>query len=244
MDNHTLMKITFGIVTAPDSSGNLPNSLHRVFESIAADESYDDVEILVVGGKENKTVGDYRFISFDESIKPRGWITRKKNIITAEAKYDNIVYMHDYVSLMPGWFKGMEEFGENWDVCMTRILNADGTRFRDWTLWGDDLVEKGVFSHKHSNYLLPYNVGHLSKCMYISGAYWIAKRHVMERFPLDGALTWGESEDVKWSMQVRKYYKFTMNELSAVKMLKQKERVFNEATPEIIKQVEAHIETL
>lgn len=240
------MKFTFGIVSRPDVNGMFPASLNAVFDSIANDESYDDVEILVVGGTQNKTIENYRFIAFDESIKPRGWITRKKNIITQEAKYDNIVYMHDYVTLMPGWFKAMEEFGENWDILMTRILNADGSRYRDWTLWGDDLVEAGVFTHKHGQYLLPYNVDttRLNRHMYISGAYWIAKRLVMEKYPLDGALTWGESEDVKWSRQVRKTYKFSINPKASVKLLKMKDRVFNETTSEVIKQVEEYDATL
>ena len=233
------MKFTFGIIT----SEYHPYTFNRIFESIALDESYDDIEIIVVGGKETRTWEHYRFISFDETKKDK-WITRKKNIITAEAKYDNIVYMHDYVTLECGWFKGMEKFGENFDICMTKIYNADGTRFRDWTLWGDDLVEAKVFPYKHGNYLLPYDITHLTRHMYISGAYWIAKKSVMERFPLDESLSWGESEDVKWSKQVREHYKFSINPNSAVRLMKQKERIFNEATPEVIKQVEDYNATL
>jgi len=238
------MKITFGIITSQIYARYIPNtSLSVIFDSIANEQINDDIEILVVGGDKSWTQEEYRFVAFDETQKSK-WITRKKNIITAEAKYDNVVYMHDYVTLMSGWYKGMKKFEDNFDICMTKIHNADGTRFRDWTLWGDDLVEAKVFSNKHGKYLLPYDVTHFTRHMYISGAYWIAKKSVMERFPLDESLSWGESEDVKWSKQVREHYKFSINPLSSVKLLKQKERIFNEATPEVIKQVEDYNATL
>lgn len=222
------MKFTFGIITSPDEYDQLPVRLNRIFESIANQYSYDDAEIIIVGGREDKSGETYKFISFDETIKQK-WITRKKNIITQNAKYDNIVYMHDYVSLMPGWYKGFETYGDKFDICMTPILNADGTRFRDWTLWMDNNC---------LDRLLPYNVTNLTNHMYISGAYWIAKKSVMEKFPLNEKLSWGEGEDVEWSKQVREQYQFSINVHSPVKFLKYKDRVFNDATPEIISRLQ------
>ena len=32
--------------------------------------------------------------------------SKKKNIITQNAKYENIVYMHDYIVLDNNWYKG------------------------------------------------------------------------------------------------------------------------------------------
>lgn len=230
------MKITFGIITSQPYASYVPNHiLTTVFNSIADEPIEDDVEILVVGGDKDWTYGEYRFIAFDESQR-KAWITRKKNIITAEAKYDNIVYMHDYVALMPGWYKAVEDFGENYDICMHRILNADGNRFRDWTLWPHDLDH--VWGPHCRECLLPYNVTTLQRFMYISGAYWMAKRNVMQEFPLDETLSWGESEDVLWSRQVRQKYKFSMNEKASVQFLKPKDRVFGEIRPETLKLVE------
>jgi hypothetical protein len=72
--------------------------------------------------------------------------------------------------------------------------------------------------------------------MYISGSYWVAKKHVMEEFPLEESLCWGQGEDTYWSKQVRQKYDFTMNVNSEVKILKpNKERVFNEPNEELIK---------
>lgn len=231
------MKITFGIISSLDTSGRFPSTLFNLFTSIGSDDIYDDFEVLVVGGTDDRTWEQYRFISFDET-KKQSWITKKKNIITEEAKYDNIVYMHDYVSLVKGWYEGFMKFGDNFEVCTTPILNADGSRFRDWTLWPDDLTD--ILGPWNSQYLLPYNVTNLSKYMYISGAYWIAKKSIMEQYPLDENLSWGESEDVMWSKQIREKYQFKLNTHSCVRLLKQKDRIFNDISESMLETLNKH----
>ena len=68
--------------------------------------------------------------------------------------------------------------------------------------------------------LMPYDYdgGH----MYISGAYWLAKKHVMEAEPLNEDLKHSEAEDVEWSLRVRDKYKYVMNERSKVHLLRYK----------------------
>ena len=119
------MKWTFGIITGPSSS-----TLSDVIDSINRLKFVDDYEIIVVGG-EDIDKKNVRHFTFDESIKDM-WITRKKNIIAEEAKYENLCMLHDYVALVPGWAASFEKFGSNWDVCMTPVINRDGQRFRDW----------------------------------------------------------------------------------------------------------------
>ena len=69
-----------------------------------------------------------RQISFDESVK-NAWITKKKNIITENAKFDNIVYMHDYVLLDDKWYEGQLKSGDNFFVTMDKIKDIDGDRY-------------------------------------------------------------------------------------------------------------------
>jgi hypothetical protein len=72
--------------------------------------------------------------------------------------------------------------------------------------------------------------------MYISGSYWVAKKNVMEEFPLEESLSWGQGEDTYWSKQIRQKYDFNMNINSEVKILKpNKERTFSEPNEELIK---------
>ena len=192
--------MTFGICT----SGKEPQRLAQVIKSIDALE-IPGVQIIVVN---------------NDICEKDMHITRKKNFITKSAKHDIIVYLHDYIVFDPNWFKGMQKFGWDWDIQMNIILNLNGDRYRDWTLWYEDVKDK-----VGNKCLLPYDVNK-SHLMYISGAYWIAKKRVMQEFPLNEDLVWGESEDVEWSKRIREKYNFTMNQHCTVRLLKQKRRVF------------------
>jgi hypothetical protein len=218
------MDFTIGIIT----SGNKEQQLNFLIDRIE-DERIPNYEIILVGG-DGLNRKNLIHIPFDESVK-KAWITRKKNIITEKARYDNIVYMHDYVFLEKGWYDGYLKFGDNFVICMNIIRNLDGSRFRDWTLWAGltHLSDDGIITTEERDYitknrmfLLPYNMKNLSKYMYISGAYWVAKKDIMREFPLDERLSWGEGEDVEWSKQVREKYNFSMNIHSSVRFLKMK----------------------
>jgi len=224
------MKFTFGIVTA----GN-DNFVSEIVQSIEA-QSIPQYEILVVGSC-NVEAPHLRVISFDESVKT-GWITRKKNLITILAAYDNIVYLHDYVHFHKGWYEGQLQAGEDYSVRVDRTLNLDGTRAGDWLLcmWDSNIIASLV-GHTLSC-LLPYYITKLSRYMYISGAYFIAKKSIMLQFPLDESRSWGESEDVEWSRRVRQHVEFDINTKSTVQFLKQKGMPFIEPEGAVLEQLQ------
>ena len=134
--------------------------------------------------------------------------------------------MHDYIEFTKEWHTEFELFGDDFDVCMNSILNPDMSRYRDWCLWMDDAKEYV----ENNNYLIPYGLKNLSKMMYISGAYWVAKKKFMTENMLNEKLRWGQGEDVEWSIRVRKITEFKINERSIVKLMKHKDRIFNEPT--------------
>jgi hypothetical protein len=162
------------------------------------------------------------------------WITKKKNLITQNAKYENIVYLHDYIIFDENWYEGFLKFGDDFHVCMTKIINTDGSRFRDWTLspFEDNFI-RPVFGNE---LLLPYDVTNFSKYMYISGSYWVAKKIIMEIFPLDETRGWFQGEDIVWSRAVKEHFNFSMNTFSSVTLLKYKDPIFSE-TPERLLQI-------
>ena len=131
--------------------------------------------------------------------------------------------MHDYIALEPDWYEGFKNMGDDWDVCMTRLINHDETPFRDWCAW-DDPQLCYLPNGRHWACLVPYNYSNVQH-MYISGAYWVAKKSVMIAEPLDENLCWGESEDVEWSFRIRNKYKYKMNIWSSAKLLKQKDLI-------------------
>lgn len=225
------MKFTFGIIT----SGTADEYVNIVIDSIE-NQNIPEYEVLVVGNssvvRDNTTV-----ISFDENQKP-AWITRKKNLVTQNAQYDNIVYSHDYIKYNDGWYDGWLKFGDDYKTCMNPILNTDGVRYRDWSIWPHNGNFMDGIMARNKECLIPYTMTHLSNYMYFSGAYWIAKKDVMLEFPLDERLSWGQSEDVTWSMQVREKYNFSINPYSIVQLIKYKpDRAFNEPDETAIEQL-------
>lgn len=214
------MDFTFGIITG----GNNDEMINEIISSIEK-ENIPNYEIIIVGNSE--IIRDNcRVIKFNEDFKSR-WITKKKNIITNEAKYENIVYLHDYIKLSEGWYRGHLMSGNDFKIRMDKIINKNGERFRDWCIWPHNNNKMDNFIGREC--LIPYDITHLSKYMYISGSYWIAKKEVMLEFPLNENLAWGEGEDVLWSKQVREKYTFNMNANSSVLILKpNKDRAFDE----------------
>lgn len=217
------MDFTIGIITSEDKE----KQLNFIIDSIEK-QKIPNYEIVLVGG-DGINRDNVVHIPFDE-LQKDAWITRKKNLITENAKYDNIVYMHDYLFFEDGWYDGFVKNGDDFKICTNVVKNVDGSRFRDWTLWAElshltneDIKKEDVqYIEEKRMFLLPYDMKHLSKYMYISGAYWVAKKSIMEEFPLDESLSWGEGEDVEWSKLVREKYDFTMNDNSSVRFMKPK----------------------
>ena len=198
------MNITFAITT---DYSNM-EQLYEVFASIR-DLNVPNYEILVIGGKHFYDDPDIRYIHFDESEK-NGWVTRKKNILCQEAKYENIVLMHDYYVFDKDWYKAYLEFGDDWDVCSNAQLLQNGKRhFTDWVTWDCPLYPRYA--------ALPYDEWSLTHYMYQSGGYMLVKKQVMLDNPFNEELTWGQADDVEWSLRIRTKYKMKCNGKAIVK---------------------------
>jgi len=212
------MNFTFGIVT---SQNDALNTLSPIINSIK-DLNIPNYEIIIIGGDKDYQSDNLNIHSFEENPNG-GWITKKKNLITKYARYENIVYLHDYIIFDKDWYINFLNFGNDFKICMNQIINLDGTRFRDWTLWAESAEEIGI---PNPYYLIPYNIKNLSKLMYFSGSYWIGKKNIMEEFPLNENLFWCQGEDVEWSKRIREKYNFSINENSIVRLLKYKNPAF------------------
>lgn len=227
------------IVTTPGNDAVLQRCIECIVQEF---QCSDDYEIIVVGNlgiAAHFAAVPIRAIPFDEDVfalswrnlriarKSRSWkrliyrtgaISHKKNLAAHESRYSKLCIMHDYVGLQPGWRAGFEMFGSDWDMAMTVIQNADGSRHRDWMSWNHPFIAS---SPRHIEAcLMPYDT--YTKYMYISGTYFCVKRDFFLRNLLSEKLFWGEGEDVEWSMRVRELTRFRMNTHSTVRYLKLK----------------------
>lgn len=191
---------TFGIVTVYEDK----DRLQEIILSIR-NLNIPEYEILFVGGGDSDGIDgqDIRKINFDENEKPK-WITRKKNILVQEARYDNVILMHDYHIFDPNWYEAFKSFGTDWDICSCPQYLITGSRNpMDWSLW-----DKPGHGRAWS---LNYNDWSQTQYMYISGGFFMVKKNVLLEEPLDEALVWNEEEDVEWSMRVRNKYVMKCN---------------------------------
>ncbi len=225
------MKFTFGIITPGGAESNIKEIIKSIDTEFGGE--IDRYEIIIVGGVDEYYERDNLIrVPFDEKKKP-GWITRKKNMITELAKFDNIVYMHDYIRLESGWLEGFEEFGDDWDVCMNKIVGMDNSRFRDFCYWDKPGIgepwtcnefwcPKGGLHFDGKAALAPYTEIDTSR-MYVSGTYWVAKASFMRRFRLNEKIMHCQGEDCEFSIRARPFWKYKMNTNSTVRLMKPKE---------------------
>ena len=222
------MDFTFGIITSPNSN----TYINTIIESIVKN-NIPNYEIIIVGDVKINETDKITVINFDENIKA-GWITRKKNIIVEKAIYENIVLLHDYVMLDENWYKGFLNFGNNFEYCITKIINKNGVRFRDYTLFPYNVnylnisysPGKDIDSYFDNNCLLPYDfVNNIktNKYMYISGSYYIIKKNIANKYLLDENLLHRQGEDVEYSKRLHNNgIIIKCNNFSSVHFLKKK----------------------
>jgi hypothetical protein len=199
---------TFAIITDWED----PRRVLDVVENITNLSSWRDHEILVVGGEHDFLPWGLELDNPKVKLLPMkgSWITEKKNIAAWQARYNNIVMMHDYFLLDEGWHTGYEEFGDDWDICSNPQLLMTGKRhFTDWVLWDHPELPR-----YHS---LDYWDWSKTQYQYISGGYFLVKRHVLLDQPFNTKMKQGEPEDVEWSLRVRDKYKIRCNPYSIVR---------------------------
>ena len=231
------MNFSFCINTYSGHGKDCGVFIPQIISSIE-EQNIPNYEILICGDYqiERKNV---RCIPFDESQRS-GWITRKKNILTKEAQYNNLCFLHDYIYLLPNWYKGWLHFGSEWDAGLNVILNQDNTRFRDLIAF-DDLENPGPKHFQHKNfpedksittapYLPDYKYKKFNKT-YISGSYFVIKKYLMEQEPFDEKLTHGLPEDIEFSMRIRNKYHLIFNTYCGVKLTKYKDSVWKSLYP-------------
>jgi len=218
------MNWTFGIIT----DGNNEVYLTNLIDSII-NQNIKNYEVIVVGNCSNNFL-NVKYINFDEFIK-QGWITKKKNIIIENAKYDNICILHDYYLLTNNWYKNITNY--DWDIYENIILTKENIRhsyklfhpYKMMKYLKDNPEDANIISKIYSENFgyvvgIPHSENRLKNHQYISGGCIIAKRRVLLDNLLNENLCWGDAEDLEWSERVIPKYNYYFNENSIMKVQK------------------------
>lgn len=102
---------SFGILTA----GQSPAAQQIILEILRS--CPEPKEIIVCGPLPDGAPSDPRIRQIDlERQEPRGWITRKKNLIADAARYDNLCILHDRFVFPENFFSSMQRYGQTFSV--------------------------------------------------------------------------------------------------------------------------------
>lgn len=219
--------ITFGIANSSQYDKNSHQYIENLIKSIE-DESIPGVEIICCGDYKNLR---FKCIEINEKDNP---ISQKLNIFIENANNDILIMLRDYMTLLPGWWKGFQKFGTDWDISMCVVANTDRTRFRDWCVWlGDDLFPDDSWvqsewgeqiNRKGRPYLPSYSYSDVNR-MYVSGGLFIGKTDFFRKHKFDPNINLGQAEDVKWFDNLRLHnFRYEMNRYSCIQLQKYKER--------------------
>ena len=177
--------ITFGIIT---NGERLPHLLREI-DSIKA-MNVPEYEIIVAG---NTTI-------LPPEVKPipmhghaeRGQLGAMRNEICRQAQGEIIAIADDDILYHSDWYTGLLDFGNDWEVMCTRMLNPDGTRNWDWVTKG------GARGHGLIEYW------ETDPFLYVTGGRIILKREVFDKAQWDEERGFAQEEDVDFTRRLQK----------------------------------------
>lgn len=188
---------SFGII----SNGKRPEFIFQLIDSIIK-QNINRCEVILCGSldkeheeeikKKNIKFTYYKMDKFDSL----GWITRKKNIIMENAKYSNVVILHDRFVLHESWHASMKEYGNTFEVLACRNENKEGRRITDWVYMKNVFSKTKNFAVEH-DLLRPYLLDRKdwSSSSMIAGGVTILKKRIWQTVKWDERRFWVEQED-------------------------------------------------
>ena len=187
----SINKWTFGIIT----DGSKEDTMNKQIDSILK-LKIPYCEIIVCGNvtklKKRKKV---KYIFFHPGIP---WITKQKNMICKNAKYENLVITHNRFNFDKNWYKGMKKFGNYFEVLVCKILDPLNRRAGDWLTYGRNIEDRWI----NEIGLLEYN--DWDENGIINGSFHILKKSIWKKSPWDERKIWGMQEDDYLSLEFRK----------------------------------------
>lgn len=205
---------TFGIIT----NGQREDWVEKIIKSIRS-QKIPNYEILMCGVYKDKKEKDIRYIPFNDRDE-MGWITRKKNIIARQAKYENLCIIHNRMVFADDWYQGMKKWGNCFEVLNTlQIQKSTGHRGNHWEKT-DLALYKQVSQYnqiKKLHFTSDLDYKDWSKDIYQYGQAIIIKRSIMMASPQNETLYWGMLEDHIFSIDFSdKGYLLRLNPYSII----------------------------
>lgn len=185
--------LTIGVLTL----GDRMEELGRLIET-AREHCNLPYEIVLIAPKSIDPYAgdqDMRQIQFSER-DDLGWITKKKNLICADAAYSDIVVCHDRFEFTKSFFDAFSSWGASYGIAAVRLQLPDGKRALDWgVVQGENHTwcQGGLLSYRD-----------YSRFSYVPGGVTLIRKSFWEQFPWCEDLYWNEHEDVELCRRIQR----------------------------------------
>ena len=176
---------SFCIIT----NGKRPAKLRQEIESIRA-LKIPAVEILVGGDVPAGLGEDVIVLPLPEAAQA-GRLGEMRNRLVERARFDHLVVADDDMIFHADFFSELKQFGEDYEVLCTRLLNPDGSRFWDWATVGGPRGQT-ILDYDESD---PF--------VYVTGGLCVMKASVADRVQWDAGRGFYQSEDVDFSRRLQ-----------------------------------------
>jgi|WetSurMetagenome_2_1015567.scaffolds.fasta_scaffold106817_2 hypothetical protein len=186
---------SFGIV----SDGKKPDAIVQLVDQIKM-QRIPHCEVLICGPSMPESLAESARLISDEGLTsdPRPPTPAKKNRIIHAARYNNLVLMHDRMIIPGGWYDGMKEYGNYFEILVVPVYETGkiGKRILDWMSF-----ESTPLDFKRDRVvMLPYD--EWSPQVYVDGGFLVGKKSILEKVLFDERLHWGEMEDLHFSREL------------------------------------------
>lgn len=101
------------------SKGDRPDKLNNLIQSVKALQTESEIIIAIDANDE-------------------GLLGKLRNKATQAATGDYIIVSDDDIVFDVDFYRGLLEYGDQWDVLCTRLLNPDSSRYWDWRAVEED----------------------------------------------------------------------------------------------------------
>lgn len=168
----------------------------KIVDSILS-QNIPEFEIIFATENNSFTLGDLsdsRISVLYTDCNKQHQITRKKNLIVQNAKYNNILLLHSYIYLDPNWYQEVNRYGYDWNVGVCKTINLDGKRSNDWLTCD---LPRAPLQFMATDYDYPATPYH-----YAPGHSFCVKKDFALAHPFDESICWGGGEDIAWSRSI------------------------------------------
>lgn len=192
----TIEKWTFGIV----SDGRKNERILEIVNQISNLE-IPYFEVLICGPEPSSELPQYvRVLSDKEFYRDtRIPLCKKKNKIISEAKYENLVIIHDRISFDGRWYSTIKQNGNYFDAIIPAIKDENNKE-----LHVIDSAE--AFNDAFRLFPSTKNKSKWTPNLYMDGSIIIIKKSIVQKIGLlSDYLHWGEKEDFDFSRKLTDY---------------------------------------